>query len=183
MAGKKHSSIWEAAKIVIVAIVAAFIVRYFLFAPIIVEGHSMMPTLHNHDRVIINKFSYDIGEPERFDIIVFHATKKKDFIKRVIGLPGEHIAYRNDVLYVDGEKVKEPYLRPYKQKVSGNLTYDFTLQEKIGRYTVPEGELFVMGDNRRNSYDSRNIGTIDIDDVVGEAAVLFWPLQDFTIIE
>ncbi|HET7522277.1 MAG TPA: signal peptidase I [Bacillales bacterium] len=181
-AGKRET--WEWIKALVIALLLAGLIRYFLFAPIVVDGESMQPTLHNHDRLIINKVAYEIGEPERFDIVVFHATEKKDFIKRVIGLPGEHIEYHDDVLYVDGEPVPEPFLKPYKKKVQGNYTYDFTLEETaVGQKTVPEGELFVMGDNRRRSKDSRIIGTIPIEEVVGEAAVQFWPLEDFRFME
>ncbi|MDV2583734.1 signal peptidase I, partial [Alkalibacillus haloalkaliphilus] len=79
------------------------------------------------DRMIVNKLSYNIGEPKRFDIIVFHAPEHKDYIKRVIGLPGDHIEYRNDTLYVNGKAYKEPYLNKYKEEVEdGPLTDDFT---------------------------------------------------------
>ncbi|HEX7066256.1 MAG TPA: signal peptidase I [Bacillales bacterium] len=183
MSVKKET--WEWVKALLIAFVLAALVRYFLFAPIIVDGKSMMPTLHNHDRLIINKLAYDIGEPERFDVIVFHATETKDFIKRVIGLPGEHIEYHNDTLYVDGKPIPEPYLKPYKKQLQqGELTYDFTLQETpVGQKTVPEGELFVMGDNRRRSKDSRIIGAVPMEDVVGEVVLQFWPISDFHIVE
>lgn len=180
---KKKNEVWEWAKAIVIALLLAGAVRYFLFAPIVVDGESMMPTLHNHDRMIVNKLSYDVGNPDRFDIVVFHATPQKDFIKRVIGLPGDHIEYHNDTLYVNGDKVAEPYLKPYKKKVNGNLTYDFKLQDVIGQKTVPEGELFVMGDNRRRSKDSRIIGTVPIDEMLGQAAVLFWPISDFKFVE
>lgn len=173
MSAKKET--WEWVKALLIAFILAALIRYFLFAPIIVDGESMMPTLHNHDRLIINKVAYNIGKPHRFDIIVFHATPTKDFIKRVIGLPGEHIAYRNDTLYVDGKPVPEPYLKPYKKRVQGNLTYNF-------KTTVPKGDLFVMGDNRRRSKDSRIIGPVPISKVVGKVDLQFWPLSDFQLI-
>lgn len=70
----------------------------------------MLPTLHDRDRMIVNKINYTLGEPDRFDIVVFHAPEQNDFIKRVIGLPGEHVAVRDNVLYIDGEPVDEPFL-------------------------------------------------------------------------
>lgn len=183
MAAQKNET-WEWLKALVIAFLLAALIRYFLFAPIVVDGESMMPTLHDQDRLIINKLAYDIGEAERFDIVVFHAAGEKDFIKRVIGLPGEHIEYRDDVLYVDGEPIEEPFLQPYKEKVQGKLTGDFALQDTLeGEQTVPEGELFVMGDNRLRSKDSRHIGTVPIDQVVGEAAVQFWPFKDFHFIK
>lgn len=176
----KKSAIWEWIKAILVAVVLAVVIRQFVFAPIIVDGVSMAPTLQDRDRMIVNK----MGEPERFDIIVFQATEDKDYIKRVIGLPGDHIEYRNDTLYINGEAYEEPYLEKQKQQLTdGPLTYDFTLEEVTGEATVPEGELFVLGDNRRFSKDSRTIGTISMDQVIGEANVLYWPLKDARIVK
>ncbi len=78
----------------------------------------MMPTLENGDRMIVNKIGYMIGEPNRFDIVVFHAPEGKDYIKRVIGLPGDHIEYKNDQLYINGEPIEEPYLDEYKAQIT-----------------------------------------------------------------
>lgn len=175
MAERKKET-WEWVKALFVAFILAAVIRYFLFAPIVVDGESMVPTLHDGDRLIINKISYNIGEPERFDIIVFEATETKDYIKRIIGLPGDHIRYHNDVLYVNGKRVPEPFLKAYKAKFSGPLTYDF-------QATVPKGHVFVLGDNRRRSKDSRIIGPIPLDAIIGEAALQFWPLTEFHIIE
>ena len=99
-------------------------------------------------------------EPERFDIVVFHAPEQKDYIKRVIGLPGDKVEYKNDTLYINGKAYSEPYLDEYKDELNGGaLTDDFTLKDITEEETVPEGEIFVMGDNRRFSKDSRHIGT------------------------
>jgi len=176
---KKKNETWEWLKAIVIAVLLAGGIRYFIFAPIIVDGLSMMPTLHDHDRMIVNKLAYKIGEPHRFDIIVFHAEEGKDYIKRVIGLPGDHIEYKDDTLYVNGKAYKEPYLDEYKkQLVDGPLTESFTLEEITGRKTVPKGYLFVMGDNRRFSKDSRHIGFIPMEKVVGKASIVYWPLSD-----
>ncbi|SEM47425.1 signal peptidase I [Mesobacillus persicus] len=181
---QKKNELWEWIKALIIAVLLAALIRYFLFAPIVVDGLSMMPTLHDQDRMIVNKLSYQIGEPERFDIIVFHAPENKDYIKRVIGLPGDTIEYRNDTLYVNGKAYEEPYLEEYKQQViDGPLTDPFTLEEKIGRDTVPEGHIFVMGDNRRFSKDSRHIGTVPIDEVLGKTNLIYWPVEDIRFID
>ncbi|WP_342044306.1 signal peptidase I [Bacillus sp. OTU530] len=181
---KEKSQTWEWIKAIVVAVVLAAVIRHFLFAPILVDGVSMMPTLHNRDRMIVNKLGYNLGEPKRFDIIVFRATEDKDYIKRVIGLPGDRIEYKNDVLYVNGKAYEEPYLETYKKQVTeGSLTYDFTLEEVTGARTVPKGQLFVMGDNRRFSKDSRTIGTISMDQVIGKANIVYWPIKDARIIE
>ncbi|CAM4023225.1 signal peptidase I [Bacillus manliponensis] len=181
---KKKSATWEWIKAIAVAVVLAVVIRQFVFAPILVDGVSMAPTLHDRDRMIVNKIGYHIGDPKRFDIIVFRATEDKDYIKRVIGLPGDHVEYRNDTLYINGKAYEEPYLdKQKKQLTDGPLTYDFKLEEITGETTVPEGKLFVLGDNRRFSKDSRTIGTISMDQVIGEANILYWPLQDARIVK
>lgn len=180
---KKKNELWEWTKALLIAVLLAGVIRYFLFAPIVVDGLSMMPTLHNQDRMIVNKFSYKMGQPKRFDIIVFHAPEGKDYIKRVIGLPGDRIEYKNDTLYVNGKAYKEPYLDEYKKQVKdGPLTDPFTLKEIIGRDTVPPGQLFVMGDNRRFSKDSRHIGTVPLTKVIGKTNLVYWPLSDAHIV-
>jgi signal peptidase I len=180
---KKKNELWEWTKALLIAVALAAVIRYFLFAPIVVDGLSMMPTLKDQDRMIVNKFSYEIGAPKRFDIIVFHAPEGKDYIKRVIGLPGDTLEYKDDVLYINGKAYKEPYLDEYKKQVEdGPLTGSFTLEEKIGRKTVPKGELFVMGDNRRFSKDSRHIGTVPMSKVIGKTNMVYWPLKDAHIL-
>nr|WP_295973822.1 signal peptidase I [uncultured Bacillus sp.] len=174
---KKKNELWEWIKALGIAILLAIVIRYFLFAPIVVDGLSMMPTLHDQDRMIVNKFSYIIGEPERFDIIVFHAPENKDYIKRVIGLPGDTIEYKDDTLYVNGKAYKEEYLDGNKREV-----VDGPLTEPL-KITVPKGELFVMGDNRRFSKDSRHIGTIPMEKVLGKTSVIYWPLEDVRMIK
>ncbi|WP_082234188.1 signal peptidase I [Halobacillus massiliensis] len=163
-----------------IAAVLAVIVRVFLFAPVIVEGPSMLPTLHNGQHLIVSKINYTVGEPDRFDITVFHANNQQDYIKRVIGLPGESVAVQNDQLYINGEPVEEPYLEEQKQAIpSGqDLTDDFTIEELPGGHsTVPEGYVLVLGDNRDNSTDSRSIGMVSYDQLVGEALFTYWPLD------
>jgi signal peptidase I len=181
---KKKSEIWEWTKALVIAVALAAVIRYFFFAPIVVDGLSMMPTLRDQDRMIVNKLNYKIGEPDRFDIIVFHAPENKDYIKRIIGLPGDKIEYKDDTLYINGKPYPEPYLDEYKKQViDGPLTDPFTLEEKIGRATVPEGHLFVMGDNRRFSKDSRHIGTIPMEKVLGNTSIVYWPPKDFHIVK
>ena len=182
---KKKSELWEWIKALLIAVALAVIIRYFLLAPIVVDGYSMMPTLHDQDRMIVNKISYTFGEPDRFDIVVFHAPEQKDYIKRIIGLPGDTVEYIDDVLYIHGEPIEEPYLDEYKQQVfDGPLTDSFTLLDiPGGQETVPEGHLFVMGDNRRNSKDSRHIGFVSMDEVVGKTNIVYWPVSDIRIVK
>lgn len=168
-------------KTLLVAIVIVFLIRTFLFTNYIVEGESMMPTMLNSDRLIVSKLSYKISEPERFDLIVFHAGFHLDYIKRVIGLPGDRIEYRDDILYVNNQPIEELFLQDYKHLLDGNekLTENFTLEEIIGQQVVPDNSVLVLGDNRRNSTDSRRIGVISFSDIVGKVKVKYWPLTDF----
>ncbi|BBW97203.1 signal peptidase I [Geobacillus icigianus] len=162
------------------AVCLAVALRLFVFSPYIVEGKSMMPTLENGNWLVVNKLSYDIGPIHRFDVIVFHATRNEDYVKRVIGLPGDRIEYKNDVLYVNGKRMDEPYLRPYKQRLAGGkLTGDFTLEEVTGKTRVPPGCVFVLGDNRLGSWDSRHFGFVKISRIVGKVDLRYWPLNEF----
>jgi signal peptidase I len=181
---RQKSEAWEWIKALAIAVILAAVIRYFLFAPIVVDGLSMMPTLHDQNRMIVNKFSYQLGEPDRFDIVVFHAPEEKDYIKRVIGLPGDHVAYQNDVLYINGVPIEEPFLDGAKAEIiDAPLTYDFDLEELTGQKTVPEGHLFVLGDNRRFSKDSRSIGFISLDKVIGETSIVYWPISEFRLVD
>lgn len=182
---KEKSEFWEWTKALIIALVIAFIIRYFLFTPIVVDGESMDPTLKDGDKMIVNKISYRFREPERFEIVVFHAPEGKDYIKRVIGLPGEHIEYKDDQLYINGQPIDEPYLDEKKAQLSeGQLTQDFTLEDiDPNMHVIPEGYVFVMGDNRRFSKDSRHIGVISEDDIVGCTSIVFWPLSEIRIVK
>lgn len=174
------SEMWEWAKAIFIAILLTVIVRTFFFTPIEVKGASMNPTLQNEERLIVTK----IGEPKRFDVVVFHATEEKDYVKRVIGLPGDTVEYKNDTLYINGKAYPEPYLDEYKKQViDGPLTNSFTLKDTpLQSEVVPEGHLFVLGDNRRKSMDSRHIGAVPIEKVVGKAEFVFYPLAEMKMI-
>lgn len=172
---KKEIISWGKTLVVVMLIVV--FIRGFLFTNYIVFGQSMMPTIENNERVIINKIGYDIGTPKRFDMIVFHATETSDYIKRIIGLPGDEIEYKDDVLYINGEAIDETHLNgAVENYVNSTYTDDFSLEELTGVKSVPENHLFVLGDNRRNSIDSRQIGFIHYDQVVGKADIAYWPI-------
>jgi len=127
-----------------------------------IEGFSMLPTLEEGEYIIINKLSYYLQEPERGDIIVlrFPNDRSRDFIKRIIGLPGDHIEVANGVVTVNGTPLEEPY-------INAKPTY-------TGSWTVPADHYFVLGDNRNNSSDSHNWSYLPRDDIVGKAWLIYW---------
>ncbi|GGC82123.1 signal peptidase I [Enterococcus wangshanyuanii] len=156
-----------------------FLLRQFVFTPVVVKGHSMDPTLADGERVIALKNT----EIKRYDIVTFPAPDepKKSYIKRVIGLPGDSIEYKDDALYINGKETKEPYLDEFKSELTDGMpfTFDFTLKEVTGKDKVPAGEYFVMGDNRRNSKDGRMIGFINEKDISGDVKFVLWPFNRF----
>lgn len=178
---KSKNEMLEWLKAIVIAVIIALLIRHFIFNNYVVKGISMMPTFQDGNRLIVNKIDYDFGKPHRFDVVIFHATKTEDYIKRVIGLPGDKIAYKNDTLYVNGKPVKESYLRPYKDKLAKGekLTENFTLKDQTGYSRVPKGKVWVMGDNRQNSVDSRVFGFVSEKEIVGKVALRYWPLSEF----
>ncbi|MGY3778207.1 signal peptidase I [Isobaculum melis] len=164
--------------VIVIAILLTFWLQYFYFTTTTVKGLSMAPTLDNNQRLIVSKLSF----VNRFDIIVFPAPDQEDkmYIKRIIGVPGDHVMVEADVLYINGVAHDEPYLDEYKAALTDKkpFTNDFSLYDLFGVDAVPEGTYFVLGDNRRNSHDGRDIGFISQADIVGEAKVRYWPLNE-----
>jgi signal peptidase I len=151
-------------------------VRPVVASPFYVGSGSMKPTLHGcqgctNDRVLINKLAYDLEEPERGDIVLFRDPEggAEPLIKRVIGLPGDRIAVRHGKLVLNGEPLKETYV------VNRGCVRGAPKTRSFGPVTVPEGHVFVMGDNRALSYDSRFFGPVPEDSLIGEALFRFWP--------
>ena len=156
-------------------LVVAFVLVFGLIRPFVVEAfrvptESMVPTLQVGDRFLANKFVYRFAEPERGDIVVFDSIEEYDdeaFVKRVAGLPGDVVRVEGGALFVNGEPEDEPYLNT---DVVPDLTPSY------GPTEVPEGKIFVLGDNRGNSGDSRFFGFVPTETVKGEAFLRFWPL-------
>jgi signal peptidase I len=179
--------------LVFVALAIAILVKTFLIQAFYIPSESMQPTLAVGDRVFVNKIVYDVGDIHRFDVIVFESPDgapgpdrgivggvlhwlgegigvaqpaHEDFIKRVIGLPGETVEIRDNVVYVNGTPIDEPYLTDEARRQNGDFP----------PFEVPEDSLFVMGDNRSNSADSRyGLGYVPVERVIGKAFVVIWP--------
>jgi signal peptidase I len=167
-----RKSLLELPVILLISFVLVFgLVRPVVASPFYVGSESMVPTLEVWDRVLINKFVYRFAEPERGDIVLFESPdgSEEPLIKRVVGLPGEALELRKGVLFVDGEKVEEPYLerKPCARGMPKTCSF--------GPKTVPQGHVFMMGDNRTNSLDSRFFGPVPEEDLIGESLFRFWP--------
>lgn len=164
----------------IVVFALVWLLRVYVIEPFQVEGRSMDNTLQDGERLVMLK----LAEVDRFDVVVVPPPNvpEKLYIKRVIGIPGDTIEFKDDKLILNGKPLDEPYLAEMQAQTEGNFTYDMTLEERTGATEVPEGQIFVMGDNRRNSTDGRNFGFINIEDVRGEADFIHWPLSEFGLL-
>lgn len=162
-----RSGFREILETLVLALTLAFLIRTFVFESFQVQGTSMLPTLQNGERVLVNKVIYDIERPQTGQIVVFQSpvVPSQDWIKRVIGVPGDTVSVRNNVVYINGKPYPEPFLR-YRQSINVPPTY------------VPPGYLWVEGDNRPKSFDSRMFGLLPIKDLRGQAFLIWWPLAD-----
>lgn len=154
------------------ALAIAFVIRTFLFEPVRVEGGSMSNTLLDGEIMFVTKPEYLSGDPERFDVVICHYPDRgnTNFVKRVVGLPGDTVEIKDGYLYVNDVKYEEDYLT-------------FRPNYTMSAYTVPEGEYFVLGDNRSNSNDSHIIGPITRDMIIGHVRQVIWPLDSWRAIE
>jgi len=169
------------------------IIKTFLVQPFWIPSESMLDTIHVNDRVMVNKLAFQLGEPERGDVVVFRDPAEpeidesipeavvrsvleavgirtrgsEDLIKRIVGLPGETITISNNTVHVDGVALAEPY-----------LDADVTMPDG-GPFEVGAEEVFVMGDNREFSFDSRRFGNIEMENLIGRAFVIIWPISNF----
>lgn len=148
------------------AVLIAWVVRTFIFHPFYIPSGSMEPTLLPQDRVIVNKFIYRFQEPKRGDIIVFlPPNDNRDYIKRIIGLPGETIEIKKGMVYINNRALSEPY----KTKAPDPSSF--------GPFKIPNSNYFVMGDNRPNSSDSRVFGPLKKERIIGKAVFIYWPIS------
>lgn len=218
----KQTALWENIKVVIQALLLAMVIRTVLFQPFTIPSGSMMPTLLVGDYLFVNKFSYGYSkyslpfspnlfsgrifasEPARGDIVVFRLPSDTsiDYIKRVVGLPGDRIQVTNGVLFINGKPVpkvedgkftsdygQEPGsdIPVYRETMDNGVTYDtldqspVSLGDNTREFIVPEGHYFMMGDNRDNSLDSRfTVGFVPAENLIGKASVIFFSLGNDT---
>lgn len=166
---------WVFVKELVDTVVLAFILFVIinaLTARVRVDGPSMEPSFFNNNRVVVSKISYMLGDIQRGDVIVFPAPPNpdEDYIKRVIGLPGDEIMVMGGTVYVNGDALVEPYISA--PPVSN-----------LRPTVVPEGQVFVMGDNRNVSSDSRSWGPLNVDAIIGKAVFVYWPFNNVHVIE
>jgi signal peptidase I len=172
--GGTFRGVIEFALILLVSFALVFgVVRPFIVEAFYIPSESMVPTLLINDRVLVNKFIYDFTEPDRGDILVFESVEGggQDLIKRVVAVGGDEVRVQNGQLFVNGEPQSEPYLNQETPDASF-----------FGPETVPEDHVFMMGDNRANSADSRVFGPVPYENIEGEAFVLFWPLSRLDVL-
>jgi signal peptidase I len=168
---KKRSTmglVIEVVVIVAAAFVIAMLVQAFLVKPFTIHQVSMQPTLLEGDRILLNRMSYHFRDPERGDVVVFHSpvVEGEDLVKRVVGVADDRVAVKDGTLFINGVAQVEPYLKEQR------------IRDDYAEIVVPEGTVFVMGDNRNNSGDSRmsSIGPVDIDSIIGCAFCTYWPI-------
>ncbi len=166
----------DVVEVVVPAVILFLIIHTFFLESRFVPSPSMVPTIEVQDRFLLNKTAYWFKQPQRFEIIIFkppaEAGSRDDFVKRVIGLPGETIRVHRGVVYINGEPLREPFISPDRAPI-----------QEFGPYIIPDGHLFMMGDNRNNSQDSRYWGPLPLENVKGQAWWRFWPLNRMGVIK
>lgn len=163
----------DSAKYILTIIAVLFIVVYVVSVQQII-GPSMQPTLNNGDIVLLNKFQYRLFDVKRNQIIALNYKDTKYMVKRVIGLPGEKIEFKDNTLYINDKAFNEPFIKDVK-------TNDFSLAD-LGYDVIPQDMYLVLGDNRENSMDGRDFGLIKKKDIIGKASIRIWPLNNIKII-
>ena len=192
----KSSGIWEWIESILFALIIAVVIRVFIVEPYRIPSGSMRPTLIEGDIILVNKFMYGaripftdirlpgLTKPKRGDVIVFiyPEDRKKNFIKRLIGFPGDNVEIKNGLIYVNDKPLDDPI---FNQNIDGSVRFYYnkgSLAKENQKITVPNGSLFVLGDNSRSSLDSRYWGFVPYKSLLGKAIVIYWPLKRVRII-
>jgi signal peptidase I len=163
----------EILETILPAILIALLINVFIGQATRVEGQSMEPNLHSNQRLVVEKLSYRFHGPQRFDVVVLKLPSQGEelLIKRVVGLPGEVVEIQNGQVYIDGKPLEEPFLNGQ------------TRPGRNGRVVVPPLHVYVLGDNRDHSNDSRSFGPVPIENVVGRAWLSYWPVDNIGFVE
>jgi signal peptidase I len=164
----------------IVVVLALMVMMYlYIMSPQEINGASMEPTFHNKEFILTNKIEYKFREPKRGDVVIFKSPRNKDidYIKRIIGVPGDRVELKAGSYHVNGQQLFEPYLAPNTYTAGGNYLRD------EGGIIVPGGRYFVSGDNRGHSSDSREFGPVPMGDFIGKAFLRYWPLSQAGVIQ
>lgn len=178
--GWKHE-VFDLAKTFIICLIAVFLLTKFVIRPVQVDGKSMYPTLEDRDIGLMNVFSAKFLEIKRYDVVVvYNEEKSENWVKRIIGMPGDTISASEDKVYINGEAIEEPYLdMDYVNSIrndGGYFTQDFD-ERQLG-----EDEYFLMGDNRPVSYDSRYVGPFTKDEIRGKDVYVVYPFNHLKIV-
>ncbi|OXS55012.1 signal peptidase I [Cohnella sp. CIP 111063] len=177
--GKKNEA-KEWIKALLTAAIVLFLIQKFLFMPYAIEGPSMFPTFKTGERIVVNKLIFDLRSPKRGEIVVLRSPEGRTLIKRIIGLPGDRIQLKNNLVYINGEVLVEPYLQSslYDKAENG-----IKMNRDYSQYLVPDNKLFVLGDNRLHSQDSRALGAISLNEVIGRADLVIWPINQVRFVQ
>lgn len=154
-------------------VLAIYVLVNLSTARFVVEGRSMEPNFHTNEYIIVSRLAYILGDPQRGDVVVFHREPGRDFIKRVVGLPGELVEMREGKVYINGKPLNEPYVE--------SLCRSSTCKQRS--WQLGKDEYFVLGDNRNASQDSHDFGAIKREQIVGKAWIRYWPLEESSVID
>lgn len=170
-------SVFEFIKTVAIIIIVAFFVRFYLVQPFVVDGSSMEPNFHNGQYLLVDKVSYRFKEPKRGDVVVFHppSAPSLNYIKRIIALPGDEIEIKDGVILVNGAQLEERYIPQERTLVRNSAAIN--LRQKMG-----PNEYFVLGDNRDHSSDSREWGNVPLENIIGRAWLVVFPIANFGLV-
>ncbi|SDC44610.1 signal peptidase I [Pelagirhabdus alkalitolerans] len=172
---KDSVNYWHLLKVMSTVLILVLLMKVYVFSSFLVEGHSMEATLYDGNMILVNEMIYHYQDIDRFDVIVFKQNDEY-YVKRIVGLPGDQVGYQEGALYVNGSRIDEPYLY---STYDAQYVLDFTLQDLTSEQVVPSHHVFVLGDNRTRSLDSRQLGFIPKHDIVGKVEYRYWPFSLF----
>ncbi len=176
--GSIGKAIYSLIETILVALVLAIVLYLFIMTPHEVVGNSMHPTYKNGEFLMANKITYRVSEPKRGDVIIFKFSDTQDFIKRIIGTPGDELLIKDGLIYINGDLLDESaYLE------SSVITNGGSYLHEGQTITVPDNEYFVCGDNRTNSSDSREFGPIKKEKIKGKAWIVYYPFSEFRVVK